>query len=366
MPHKIKEKYIMRKWETGCLVLNLLTYKLFSNLPARFAEGAGTASWLAAVYSGAAAFLIILLITALYKKCGKRSLIELAESAFGSAGKYAATVFIMLYLLISAVFTLREFTGMVKFISFPTAPEWFVVLFFAAAMLLSVNRGMDSIIRTHVVAIPASAFLTVVIMASAVGYGDAENLFPLFGNSAGNVFGKGLWGISMYSDIILLFLVNPFCSSADDLKKTAVGVSALGVAINVFFILTLAAVIPYPVPRGMQYPVYQLLKTVYYGRFFQRIDALYMLAVVLSGMLYLSFVLFLLTYIMKKSFGTSRTRVFGAPFVLIIVLLAQSRARIPLNSLSEWLIYADIAAFAAAVIISAAAGRKGIKGYEKS
>ena len=170
----------------------------------------------------------------------------------------------------------------------------------------------------------------------------------------------------MYSDIILLFLVNPFCSSADDLKKTAVGVSALGVAINVFFILTLAAVIPYPVSRGMQYPVYQLLKTVYYGRFFQRIDALYMLAVVLSGMLYLSFVLFLLTYIMKKSFGTSRTRVFGAPFVLIILLLAQSRARIPLNSLSEWLIYADIAVLAAAVIISAAAGRKGINGYEKS
>lgn len=353
---KPEEKYMMGRWETGCLILNLLVYKLFTNLPSEFAKRGGTAAGLSAILSGAAAFALIFAITEIYKKSGKKNITELAEDKFGKTGKYITALIMLIYLFVSAVYALREFTGLVKFISFPTAPVWFVALFFTAAMIIGISRGMNSIVRTHIAVVPSAVFLTAVVLVSAVVCGDARNLLPVLGNGAASAAAGGVRGIMMYSDIVLLFLLNPFCRSAEETAKIARKITAFSVVINIIFIITLAAVIPYPLSGETEFPVYRLLKMVYYGRFFQRIDAIYMLAVVLSGMLYLSFAVFSVCLVLKQAFGLSKPRAVGAAVVMIIFLSAQI-STVPLGAKNMQMFWATAAAVLVLIAAAACGGR---------
>ena len=277
------------RWEVSCLILNLTLYRLFTSLPRLFTVGSGTGATLAAACSGVIAFAVIALLLFLYKKSGCQNIIELAQRVLGNAGVWLASIVLILYMLISSAFMLREFALLVRQLAFPSAPLHFIAIFFIIAAVFAAIRGFDSIIRTHVVFVPVLILLTLTVLVSVFGYAEADNLFPLLGNGIKPLLTDGIRGTLLYSDIVLLFLINPF----DDEKqgghiKTALTTAGGGILIVTLLILMFTATTAYPASLSVRFPIYQLLKMVYYGRFFQRIDAIYMLTAILSGMLYLS------------------------------------------------------------------------------
>lgn len=122
----------------------------------------------------------------------------------------------------------------------------------------------------------------------------------------------------MYTDIILLFLIAPPKKPRTKVPKitlAAAGISVFAVS-AVMFAFTVR--IPYPISSEGQFPIYLLLKEIHYGRFFQRIDAILLLAASLCGMLYLSLNLFFFTHILKRDFGVSDTK----PLIPVTALTA--------------------------------------------
>ncbi len=277
------------RWEASCLILNLMLYRLFTSLPRLFTVGSGTGAPLAAACSGVIAFAVIAALLFLYKKSGSQNIIELAQKGFGNAGRCIASIVLILYMLISSAFMLREFALLVRQLAFPSAPLWFTAMFFIIAALFAAIRGFDSIIRTHVVVVPVTIFLTLAVLVSVFGYAEADNLFPLLGNGIKPLLFDGIKGLLLYSDIVLLFLINPFGGEkSKPHTKTALTAAGVGISLVTLLVLMFTATTAYPASLSVRFPIYQLLKMVYYGRFFQRIDAIYMLTAILSGMLYLS------------------------------------------------------------------------------
>lgn len=277
------------RWEVSCLILNLMLYRLFTSLPRLFTVGSGTGATLATFCSGLLAFGVIALLLFLYKKSGSRNIIELAQKGFGNMGVWLASVVLILYMLISSAFMLREFALLVRQLAFPSAPLWFTAIFFIIAALFAAIRGFDSIIRTHVVFVPVLIFFTLTVLVSVFGYAEADNLFPLLGNGIKPILFDSIKGALLYSDIILLFLINPFDGEKKGGHiKTALTTACVGISLVTLLVLMFTATTAYPASLSVRFPIYQLLKMVYYGRFFQRIDAIYMLTAILSGMLYLS------------------------------------------------------------------------------
>lgn len=318
----INKSYKIGSRETGCLIINLLTYKLFTGFPSVYPINGGTAAHLSALLSAAAAILIIYVILRLYRRFDTDNIITAAERLFGGIGKYAAGAFLALYIAAAFVYSLREFSGLVKMLAFPTAPVWFVATFFAAAVIFSSMRGINSIIRAHTLVIPAAVAVTALMLASVLRYCEPENLFPVLGNGLPKILCGVVRGIPMYSDIILIFLINPFAADPSELKHTALRAAILAAVINLAFIIIYTMAIPFPVSAQADYPLYLLLKEVYYGRFFQRIDAIYMLTAALCGMLYLSFAASLLMYTLKQVFGMKSKRALPVPTAVALFLAA--------------------------------------------
>lgn len=316
----INKKYKPGVGETGCLVFNLLTYKLFTGVPSAYTEG-GCAAYISAFVSAAVSIAVIYAVLGMYGRTETDSISEVAEKKLGAFGRYAVFAFIAVYCAVSFVFALRELTGLVKLLAFPTAPEWFVAGFFVLAVMLALTRGTETIIRAHGLIVPIALCVTVLMLASVLRSCETDNIFPIWGNGTARIFGGAFKGLAMYSDIILIFLINPRGADRKELARSAKGATVAAAALNVAFVLIYTAMVYVPTSAGADYLAYRILKEVYYGRFFRRTDAVYMLTAALCGMLYLSFVIGIFSDTAERVFK-AEGRVLAVPLIIALYLAA--------------------------------------------
>lgn len=302
--------------DTACIITNLLTYRIFTRIPSLFPRTAGSAAAVSALYSAIIAFLIIWIISTTFCRLSHKNILDTAGAVFGKIGRKLIALIILFYLGISSIIALGEFSEFTKLVSFPTAPLAFCAIFFFVAATLGAFGGFNALSRMHRLFIPLSVSVLTFVVISTLWKGDLSNLFPILGRGAENVFGKGISGVIMYTDITLLFLIAPSQNTPQENKRTLLTASAFSFLIVIAVMFAFTVRIPYPISAEGQFPVYLLFKQIHYGRFFQRIDAILLFAATLSGMLYLSLNLFFFTNILRTDFGLSDTKPVIFPLAL--------------------------------------------------
>lgn len=331
--------------EICCLCVSLTAFRIFTSLPLIFTQISGTGAPLSALVSGVLAIVFILLF---YKG---QNVLSPAKSPFA---RYAVSVSALIYLFASALFTLAEFSRFAKIISFPTTPLWFISLLFIIAAAVGAYKGTSPLLRICRYFIPVFLSLIFLIILSVLWKADPSNLFPLLGNGAAQTFGKGLVGILLYSDIPLIFLIDRPKDRNDNLRRSALLGCTIGVLVCFFTVLAYTIKIPYPLSKNEQFPFYLLMKEVYYGRFFQRVDAIVQLISALWGMFSLCLHLSLITKIFSKTFKVSSRPAVIIPTSVILFFL----------SISGTVNILPILVFSAALLAVIILFRKGVRQNE--
>lgn len=314
----MREKHIFSGFELSCLTVNLIIYKSFTDIPRRFLEGAGASSFLSALISAGIAYLVIWFLPVIYRETKLSDIFSPAETKLpkGICSLFAVTIAVYLILSASrAILGVSTFAGMS---AYPLAPFVFIAIYFTFSAIASSFRGLDGIIRAHSIIVPFCVAATLVLLVAIFREAEVGNLFPVFGNGVYNTLKTAVFNVSYYFDFILLFLLFPYIKNDGYYVKTIRISGAVGILINLFVMLSANLILPYPVSGEIKYPLYQIMKSVYFGRFFQRIDAFYLLSASLSGMAYISFNIFLCSYVLKKAFFLSANR----PLVPLIAILS--------------------------------------------
>ena len=314
----MNEKHTFSGFELSCLTINLIIYKSFTNFPGRFSEGAGASAFLSALLSAVLIYAVIWFLPVIYRETKTSDVLSLDKKGISSA----FSVVVAIYLLLSssrAIFGVSEFAGIS---AYPSAPFVFLTLFFGVAAIISSVRGLDGIIRAHSIIVPFCVLMILVLLFAIFRTADITNLLPLFGNGVYATLKTSAVNLSYYFDFALLFLLFPYINNKEDYVKTIRISGGIGLAVSLFVMLSLNLILPYPVSGEVRYPLYQIIKSVYFGRFFQRIDAFYLLAVSLSGMAYISCSVFLCSYILKKAFFLSANRPLMPVLSVTSMLLA--------------------------------------------
>ena len=340
-----------KSFDCSCIIINLLIYRLFTRIPTLFPKTAGTAAALSAAFSAVLAFGLAALIVSAFLHLPRINIIDAAESVLGVLGRKIVALIILLYLAVSAIVALGEFSELTTLISFPTAPTAFCALFFIVAAIVGAVGGFSSISRLHRIFVPITTFILFVIVISTLWNGDFSNLFPVLGRGAESVFGKGISGIIMYTDLCLLFLISPTDKLTVKSKKPVFISVLFGIFTVVLIIFAFTVRIPYPVSAEGQFPIYLLLKEIHYGRFFQRIDAILLMVATLSGMLYLSLNLLFLTNTLKTDFGISDTKPCIFPVALTLFFSSAGVKFIPAELLKTLLFCSSFAIWAVFLLV---------------
>ncbi len=318
----MKNKITFGSFEATCITITLITTQLFLNFPRSMMEAAWTAGWLLTIYITVIALILFLIIERLYRPFKGKDLIDLGEYIAGKTGRIiVGVIFLFFFLYINPVI-LREFSENIKIISLSDSPLSFVMLFFIAGMTIASYAGLEAIVRLSAIAVPIIAAGYIVIITGALRYCDISRITPWLGSGPYEIFIKGMPRISVFAGIILVYFLYPFIRKKS-LFKT-VGYRSIILSGIFFFsgMLIFSMVYQYPTGTESFLPIYQLSRLVDYGRFFQRVESMFLIIWVLSALLHLSINLFLIPYVFKKTFKLKYYKPLIVPFAIIVYALA--------------------------------------------
>ena len=297
----------LKDYRIGTVVVNLVIFRLFTHFPA-YVSGPPFISLL----SGIIALLLIIGLFRLAEKLPDGNIVTCTRSFL----KIIIIGISALYIALNLIYAIHQAGRLIKQISFPSSPLWYISLFLVGGALIGAfsTRAFS---RLH------NLFVSMILAAIALML-----IFTLIGerivipspfrtedisSSVLNIF-KGLL---MYTDVFLLLLLPIQKAERKKLTRTVVLSSALGFFINCAFVFAFAVRIPDYLISSGEFPVFLLMKEVHIGRFFQRMDALVLMASAYSAMLYGCFNLFILT----NTLG-SRIRLLESRLFLIICAIA--------------------------------------------
>lgn len=318
----MENKIVFGRWEAATLLINMICTKVFLNLPRFAAETAGTASWILVIYISLLVFGLFFVISKLYRRFEGKDLLDIGEHIGGTFGRIVTGTVVLVFLITFTSVIMREFAEDMKVVAFSVSPVSFVTMFFLVSMVVGAYFGIEAIVRFHAIAIPVIATGYLIIIAAVLPFTDFTNLLPILGNGAKSIFFDGILRISIYSEILLLFLIVPFIRTDKNLKK--VGFTALGFSTFFLFLSVpvYIAAIPYPTAIENFIPIYQMARLINYGRFFQRLEPLFLVVWVTAALLYLTSGFYFIVYIFRKTFGLQYHKPLILPFAVIIFTLS--------------------------------------------
>ncbi len=312
------DKIAFGKWETVTLLVDLICTKSILYYVRMLNQHAATAGWILSLYLSIVIIIVFAVLMLLYKKFEGKDIIEISETAGGKPLKIIIGLIITAMLFFFAMSVMREFTEEMRTISLPKSPLFFVMMFFIVGAALGSFLGIEAIVRYHAIMIPIISVAVVLIIIGIIPHMDITNIYPILGSGPKSIFVDGLPKISVYGELIILFLLPPFIREYKSCRASgfiALIISSLTLGIAAF---TYTMVVPYPENLQPFLPIYQMTKLINYGRFFQRIEAVFVLIWAMAVLLYVTTVFYFMIYAFSKAMGLRYIRPLILPFTLIL------------------------------------------------
>jgi len=264
--------------EALAMVMIYMGAKAFLGYPRLMAYQGLNAGWLLTVLGGLTAAAFWLAVSALLARFPGKSIVEINEIILGRPLGLGLNALILVYLVFSSGVFLRQFSESVIITALPDSPLSSLAGLFLLTVLIAAYFGLESISRNSHIALPFILIGVAAVLVSLYTFWDAKELLPILGAGAGPVLVHGLLGSSAYGEVLLLAILAPFFSfGANTIRK--VGLIGIGVVMLYFAAITAVYLMVIPIPGATETlaPFYQLSRTIYVGRYYQRLESVFVL-----------------------------------------------------------------------------------------
>lgn len=314
---------MLTRKQISSITINAIAVKLLITFPHTIIEICKNAAWIASIYCALLAFLILSVTTLFYRS--NRNVIGLAEK-HGGIPLRIITGLVVFSSLFANYFTLvRIFPEVVRLVLLQTTYVELIGLLFAVCTVLGAYCGLEAIARITEMLLPGNGVAFAAFILLLIPTMNKENLFPLFGSGAYDVFVKSIPFLSAFSDLLLLNLLIPHMKDRSDYRRAGLRSALIGGIVAVLVITAYCFSYAYPVTKMYLMPVYQLERLIHLGSFFKRLEAAFQFVWSISILLYASLYLYMLAEVWKETFGLKATKPLLAP----IMLAAAGSAFIP-------------------------------------
>lgn len=303
------------------LIVTIMINHIILNLPKALLDLSGSSTLLNIVFITLIALCIVYFISKLLKHFTCMDILDISEFLGGKFLKNAIGILFMIYFLFSASIFLRSFCESVKSIYFPKTPVIFLILLFVIGIILTNRLGMQSIIRANLIFIPIVLFSIVFIFLANLDNFTIQRIFPILGNGISPTFFSGASNLFAFGGISLLYFIPPSLKDSKDFKK----ISKISIILSGIWLLFSVATLLFMFPSIMTtdeiLPLYLASRFIEFGRFFGRLDALFLLIWIISIMAYLSILLSFIISIFKKLtlFKYSNITIYGVALLIFVL-----------------------------------------------
>lgn len=300
--------------EAIALMLTVMINHIILNLPKNIIATTSSGSLLNVIFISLVALGVVYLICHLLKKFPGLDILDIAKYLGGKWLKILIGVLLIAYLVFTISTLLRSFSEGLKIIFFPRTPVPIIMLLFLIAIIIGNKLGFQSIVRSNLFFMPVILISILFIFLANIENFSMYRISPILGDGVIPTFFSGLSNLFAFGGITYLYLIPPHLKDQKGYQKVAyasIGISAFYLFISV---ATLLFLFPLVTTSEEVFPLYLASRYIEFGRFFQRLDALFLLIWIVSVISYLNIAFFFTTSIFQKLTNMQYTKWFIALF----------------------------------------------------
>lgn len=302
------------------LVTNALFVKVLLTFPKAIVENSANAGWIQIGYNLAVTLLFYTLVMRIYNR--KKNFIELAEIKGGKPLKVLTGLAVTVILILNFIPTLRIFPETVKTVLLKETNTEIIVLVMAAAVIIGTHYGIHAIACINRMFLPIAAVVIALFLIFLIPFYRFEYIMPIFGNGIKSIFVDGLNSMSLFSDLLILNLLIPFCDNLESAKKCGRNAIIVAGAAAMLVTLVYCLTFTYPASGDFIIPMYQMARLVHLSSFFSRFEASFEFVWSIMILLYGALYLYMICYTIQITLSLKYLKPLILPMAVIVFMFA--------------------------------------------
>jgi len=352
--------------EAIMLILTIVVTHTILSLPRTILVSTKSASIINLIFVSILAIFISCFIVKLMRKFPGSDLIDISEYLGGKTFKNIIGIIFILYFIISSSILLRNFAESLKIIYYPMSNIIFIIAFFIIAVCVTNRLDFNASLKTNLLIIPLVLFSMIFLFFSTMENFVPEKFFPIFGDGLFNTFILGLTNLSAFGGIAYIYFLPPLLKEPEKLKKIALTSTGISAIYLILCVSTLLFMFSFFINTNEITPLYNATRYIEFGKFFQRLESLFLLVWILAFACYLSIAIKFSMNILKKLLNLETKKALIDLFGILILGIALVPKNYAISDKFETEIYPYLVlgiTFALGISILIVANfKKGIKG----
>lgn len=303
----------------------ILTFtRIFLTLPARTISIQANLAWLSAILSGIASAVMLLLLSRAFRG-HSGDLLQVTETYLGRAAKWIVGLFYAAMFFTDATLLMRQFAENTLITALQRTEFTAILLAYGLTIAIILYVGIEPICRAAYLIMPAGIFGLLLVLLMLIPFYEMESLYPWQGRGLSTLVTQA----ALAGGINVACLAPAILAPSFHNRKTWTDGSMLGLSISVIVkaMALLGFVLVFGASVGQEriLPFYEMARLVHLGRFFQRVEALFIVLWVVCGILCIAMNLYIGLYLYTRLFQLETMR----PLIPASVILMAALSSIP-------------------------------------
>ncbi len=325
---QVQSKASIGAKELVSLLTVFVGVNVFLSYPQTISKAGMEASWMLPLISGAITLILFLIVErVLFRYFPGLDIVEVAKEVLGSYFATMVSVVLGIYFIAITALTMRQFMENVTSTVLPTTPITVVGVLFILATGYVAYQGLEGIARVSYFALPVLIAGVLAVCLLNWNWLIASRVFPFWGTGIEQVVWGALRYSSIFANVLLLCVIYPHAHDPKSLRKVGIQSIVLSALIIAGFTFVYNLVFPPSVTGKIAFPLYQLARMIYMGRFIQNLESGFVFLWVTAAVIKMAITLWSAAYLFSSGFGWPTFR----PAIPALGLLAFALSMLPSN-----------------------------------
>ncbi len=307
--------------EAIALINVVMINKIILNTPKDIIANTGSSAWLNVLYISLISVLVACIITHLLKKFPGRDILDISEFLGGKTLKGIIGIAYMILLVLLTTLVIKNLSETLKIIYFKTSPILYIVLFFIVSSIICSKYPIKVFAKANLIVTPIIFLSVIIILLSSIKNFMPQRIFPILGYGVDSTFFSGLSNIFSFSGMLYLLFLPPLLDKPEKMKRMSIIAITISAVYLFLSVTCLLLSLSFTFHSDESFSLYVLTRSLEYGRFIQRVDAIFILIWILAIISYINLPISLCVYIFKKLTNISDTSSISYSINLLILAL---------------------------------------------
>ncbi len=290
--------------EMTAMLTILVAVHSFLNYPRIVSLSAYEAAWMEPVLSGVISLVVVLILDALFRRYfSNMGLVEVFRDRFGPVVTGALSVVIALYFLVITATIMREFSENVITTVLPNTPIYIVGGLFVCAVVYVAFCGLEAIARVSFLALPVFIVGIFALCLFTINQWKPALLLPFWGSGVPNIVWGTLDNTTIFSNIIVLCMIRIHTHDPKEFRTIGIKSTLYATFILALFLVVYHMVFMPQEANKLTSPMYSLARIIHIGRFFQRLESIFIFMWVSAAVAKMAITLWCAAYALSVGFN---------------------------------------------------------------